>query len=571
MSKGFCLAIAFCSFFSSSVFSQTTYVPFGGKEQWLLDRMEIKLQTNNDFNLSTVKPYMRKVYVQQTEMIDSAIAAGSNPSHFSPVDQYNMDRFFSNNAEYAATYRESWKSKHPIGPFYTSKGNLLEVNQKDFYLSVNPAISQQQGVQTEMNGTRPFLNSKGVTARGLIAKKIGFNLFITDNQERGPIYYQDFVRKFNAVPGVGFYKGFKVNATDYYDFRGSVTWNVTKYINMQFGYDKNFIGNGYRSLFLSDFSNSYLFLKFNTRIWKINYTNIFAELYPSYKDNGANNRLPRKYMTLHHFSINATKWLNVGVLESVIFGRTDHYEFSYLLPVIFLRGLEGNNGSPDNANIGIDAKANIAKKLQVYTQVMFDEFKLDEIKAHDGWWGNKQAVQVGAKYVDAFGIPNLDLQAEFNSIRPFTYAHRDSVAGYNHYNQPLAHPLGANVREAIGIARYQPTNRLYLTAKVIAWEQGLDSAGYNFGSNTLLPYEQQGNGGSNPRIRDRQYFIGSGTKIRAVNASFAASYEIKENLFIDGSFLYRPYHYVAQPANNTTATMFSIGLRWNMARREYDY
>ena len=53
-----------------------------------------------------------------------------------------------------------------------------------------------------------------------------------------------------------------------------------KYLDFQFGYDKNFIGNGYRSLFLSDFGNSYLFLKINTRIWKFNYLNLFMELTP---------------------------------------------------------------------------------------------------------------------------------------------------------------------------------------------------------------------------------------------------------------------------------------------------
>ncbi len=571
MQKRYCFATAFLSLVSFIAFSQTTYLPFGGKEQWLLDRMEIKLQTNNDFNLSTVKPYMRRVYTQQAEMVDSAMTAGNNASNFSKVDQYNIDRLLSNNAEYAAHYRESWKSKRPIGPFYTSKGNLLEVNQKDFYLSVNPAINQQQSVQTEMDGTRPFLNGKGVTARGLIANKIGFNIYITDNQERGPSFYQEFVSKFSAVPGAGFWKPFKKNATDYYDFRGSATWNVTKYINMQFGFDKNFIGNGYRSLFLSDFGSPYLFLKLNTRIWKINYTNIYAQLTPSYATSRGDQRLPNKYMTLHHFSINATKWLNIGAFESIIFGREDRYEFSYLLPVIFLRGIEGQNGSPDNANIGFDVKANIAKKVQVYGQVMIDEFKLSEIKSGNGWWANKQAVQVGAKYVDAFGIRNLDLQVEYNSIRPFTYAHYDSVSSYNHYKLPLAHPLGANVREAIGIVRYQPINRLYITAKIIAWEQGLDSAGYNFGSNTLLPYVQFGSSGPNPRIRDYNFHIGSGTKVKAINASLAASYEIKENLFIDGSMLYRPYHYVATPLLNNNTTMFTIGLRWNMSRREYDY
>jgi hypothetical protein len=404
-------------FFTSFCFSQTTYVLPGGKEAWLLDRLEIKLQTNNDFNLSTVKPYMRRTYVRQAEILDSLLTTGSNEAKLSPIDQYNLDRFLANNTEYVMYPKQSWISEKSVGPFYKSKGNLLEVNQPDFYLSVNPAISQQQGVQTQMEDDRPFLNSKGVVARGLIANKIGFNFFLTDNQERGPLFQQAFIAGNKAVPGAGFYKTFKKTGVDYFDARGSVTWNVTKYINMQFGYDKNFIGNGYRSLLLSDFSSNYLFFKINTRIWKINYTNLFTELFPAFEKR-SDRLLPRKYMSLHHFSINATKWLNIGLLESIVFGRRNHFDFSYLLPVIFLRSIEQQNGSPDNANVGVDFKANIAKKLQLYGQVMFDEFKLSEMRAGRGWWANKQAVQLGGKYVDAFGIRNLDLQGELNFIRP---------------------------------------------------------------------------------------------------------------------------------------------------------
>ena len=47
---------------------------------------------------------------------------------------------------------------------------------------------------------------------------------------------------------------------------------------MQLGHDRNFIGNGYRSLILADYSTPYFFLKLNTRIWKFNYQNLFAEL-----------------------------------------------------------------------------------------------------------------------------------------------------------------------------------------------------------------------------------------------------------------------------------------------------
>ncbi len=108
---------------------------------------------------------------------------------------------------------------------------------------------------------------------------------------------------------------------------------------------------------------------------------------------------------------------------------------------MFLRPAEQQNGSADNAFVGLDFKANIAHRFQVYGQLMFDEFVLSEIKKGDGWWANKWALQLGAKYIDAFGVKNLDLQLETNLVRPFTYSHFDTVANYTHYNQPLAHPL----------------------------------------------------------------------------------------------------------------------------------
>ena len=272
-------------------------------------------------------------------------------------------------------------------------------------------------------------------------------------------------KKFHAVPGAGFYKPFKTTAYDYFDARGSIHVNATKYINIQFGYDKNFIGDGYRSLFLSDFANSYLFLKLNTHIWKINYQNLFMELSNGLSSSNSNEMLPKKYASMHHLSLQATKWLNIGFFESIIFGRSNHYEFSYLNPIIFLQSAEQQNGSLDNSNAGFDFKINIAHTLQLYGQIMLDEFVLKEVKAGNGWWGNKQGIQAGFKYIDAFKIKNFDLQGEINYVRPFTYSHIDSVANYSHYNQPLAHPLGANFYEIMLNLHYQPIPKLTLNLK----------------------------------------------------------------------------------------------------------
>ena len=80
---------------------------------------------------------------------------------------------------------------------------------------------------------------------------------------------QNRINTFRAVPGQGFYKTFKTTGVDYLDGRGGVTFNIAKFVDFQFGYDKQFMGNGYRSLYLSDYANNYLFLNLNLRVWRL--------------------------------------------------------------------------------------------------------------------------------------------------------------------------------------------------------------------------------------------------------------------------------------------------------------
>ena len=551
--------------------AQSSLLPQGAKESWLLERMDIKLMNDSLIGFSATKPFSRKMVVESIQkQVGNAAATGDTAQGgtdklstlFTRTDRYNMHDAMMNSSEWVTGDLSSFQSKKPfLSAFYQTKGDFFQVNQKDFFLAINPVIQQIQSVETGNTGQRIFLNSKGVSFRGLIAKKIGFDLYATDNQERPPSFVQQWEKKFDAVPGAGFYKPFKTTAYDYFDARGSIHFNATKYINLQFGYDRNFIGNGYRSLFLSDFGNNYLFLKINTRIWKLNYQNLFTEL--SNGRSHGDQLLPKKYMTMHHLGLQATKWLNIGFFEAVVFGRQNHFEFGYLTPIIFLRSAEQQNGSSDNAFVGFDFKANIAHTLQLYGQVLLDEFVLNQVKAGNGWWANKQAIQVGGKYIDAFKIKNLDLQGEINFVRPFTYSHYDSVSNYAHSNQPLAHPLGANFTELIGIIRYQPLPKWQVQAKLIVFRQGLDTANSNFGSNIFIL--------NTSRASDYGYKTGNGVKSTGANLSLWIGYEVLENLFIDASLMYRKLSVPSTAALAQKSTLFSIGLRMNMFRREYDY
>jgi hypothetical protein len=307
-----------------------------------------------------------------------------------------------------------------------------------------------------------------------------------------------------------------------------------------------------------------LFLKLNTGIWKINYQNIFTELHNAHIP-GGDKLVPKKYAAIHHLDIALAKWLNMGLYEAVIFGRKDRFDFGYLNPIIFYRSIEQQSGSFDNSIAGLDLKANVAKRFQFYSQLVLDEFLLSEIKKNRGWWANKWALQLGAKYIDAFSIKNLDLQLEHNRVRPFTYSHRDSVANFTHYNQPLAHPLGANFSEIIGIARYQPAPKWLINAKLIYYTQGRDSGSRSFGSNIFFPNTAP------YRTGDFGYSISDGWKTNVFYGSFLLSYELKENLFIELNALYRKQDTKTIPITSQNTSVISFGVRWNMHRREFDY
>ena len=81
--------------------------------------------------------------------------------------------------------------------------------------------------------------------------------------------------------------------------------------------------------------------------------------------------------------------------------------------------------------------------------------------------GNDDGTQIGYQEgIVFYGIKNLTLQGEFNTVAPSTYEIKDnSYQNYDHYNQPLAHPLGNNFNEIVGIVNYK-YKRLFTQVKI---------------------------------------------------------------------------------------------------------
>lgn len=558
--------------FNGALMAQSVYLPHGSREYQLLDRLEIKKTDSGGLELFTPRPVLRSSFVREVAHLDSiSKERGKSEAYdLTAVDYYNIEKLLMNNSELVPELAARFKSKKPfLNRFFLSRNNLYEVNRKDFSVVLNPVIQQTQSYDISKS-KRAFLNSKGLELRGTIGKTIGFYSYLTDNQEQGPSYVINRVDSLRAVPGAAFNKAFKNDLTkrDYFDVRGYITFKPGKIFDVQYGYDKNFIGYGQRSLFLGDGSAPNLFLKINTKVWKLNYQNLFMELTPTFQSTPGNTLLGKKYAAMHHLGINVNDNFNLGFFEAVIFNRTDKFDFSYMVPVIFYRAVESGLGSRDNALLGVDYKVNFFQHFQIYGQLLLDEFKLSYIKEKS--WGNKIGFQAGIKYIDVAGVENLDLIFEANMVRPFTYSHNDTSAytypasSYTHYNQPLAHPLGANFTEALAVLRYQPSPKWFFEFKNMIARQGMDSVPNpvrTFGGNIFI--------NNNRRYGDKDQELHQGYLSRTLYSSLLTSYEIRPNLYADASLVYR--RQVKKDAPTLSNAVITVGLRWNMLRREYDY
>jgi hypothetical protein len=563
------------------------YVPLDPNTYRLIDRYAIKYGPDSLQDPHTsARPYTRS-------------AAGHLGEHLldggdlSAADRFNAQYLVQDNWMFSSTGDSLNQSQKPfLKYFYRDQTDFYHVQTKDFSFRLNPVLLLQAGKDAgdnSLSGLR-YVNTRGAAFEGLIDQRLGFYGFFTDNQMAVPGWVQAQIRRDNAVPHEGYWKDYKTVGGSAYDFftaRGGITYAATRHINVQLAHDRNFIGNGYRSLILSDYSSPYFFLKLNTRVWKFNYQNIFAELTARRSISGADSLYPKKYLALHHLSFDVTNNFNIGVFESEVSGGPGRgLELQYLNPLIFYRAIEQQVGSTDNALLGLDFKWNIKHRAQLYGQLVLDEFKLSEIRAGDGWWSNKQAIQLGGKLIDLAGIRNLDLQVEFNFVRPYTYQHENLYTAYEQYQQPLAHPMGANLTEILGILSYQPLPRLSLVAKAFYTKQGLDfvysqvgqpTLFSNYGSNPLQPYNNRPLDASG-RPREYGYRVGDGNTSHLFHGDLTATYQPRLNLYLDASVIVR-HQSINQPINypaggfvgNGTEVYPSVALRWNIAQRLHEF
>lgn len=316
-------------------------------------------------------------------------------------------------------------------------------------------------------------NTRGFIASGTIGKDFYFETMFSENQSQFPHYISNYNNQTKIVPGQGRYKVFKTTGYDYAFSSGFISYQPIKKLNIQLGHGKQKIGNGYRSLLLSDNAFNYPYIRITSE-WlkgKLQYTNIYAVLMNLTTGGAATPQsteplFQKKAVSFQYLSYNINKRINVGLFQGMIWNAADsmnrqHLEWQYFNPVIFSNlGFYGLNNK-NNILFGGTANIKITDKISAYAQFMGDDF------SNTFALGNSFGYQVGIKYFDALKLKNLMLQAEYNDVAegsynsPFgTYSNQS----FSHYNQNLAYTPGYG-KELVLLGDYK-YHRAFLNAKL---------------------------------------------------------------------------------------------------------
>jgi len=520
-------------------------------------------------------PLSHSFYAQfddEINQVGSNNHTASKPLTYSEVSKYH---------DFKAENQKLMKNKDGWWGRKLWNEHFFQVQGEDYWITMNPIVDFRLGKSSPSDVSYTYQNTRGLQVQAGLGDNLVFTSTIYESQGRFADYYNQYIESIppdggnpGIIPGIGIAKRFKTDSYDFPSADANLTYTPSKAINLQLGYGRNFIGDGYRSLLMGDGASPYPYFKINTTFWKVKYTNTYMWLKDVRSEVTDEKTYATKFMANHYLSWNVSKRLNIGMFESVVWSNTNDrgFDMNFVNPIIFYRTVEFTSSSRSgNAVLGLTAKYKWNNQINFYGQFILDEFSLGEIKEQNKSWTNKYGYQIGAKYFNALNIKNLLLQVEYNHVRPYVYSHSDALTNYGHNNQSMGHQWGGNFREFIAIARYHK-GRYFADAKLTLGVRGLDfdttADSFNYGGNIYKPYEEN-------RPFDTGVVIGQGNKTNIMIADLQAGYLINPatNLKLFGSLIYRSFSPETDTATvfKQDTTWFTIGLRADIFNWYFDY
>jgi len=333
--------------------------------------------------------------------------------------------------------------------------HLLEVKNPDytFYFDYLPDLLVGKEFEDK---TSISLNTRGYQAGGTIGSNIYFYTSGFENQGKFPNYLNQYVLETGMVPGQAYDFNGGTGSKDWSYATSIIGYSPSAKVNIEAGIDKTFIGDGYRSMLLSDFASNYPLIRLKVDLGKkVRYMFMWAYMQDQTAPkldslSHAPNRI--KWGVFHYVDWSITNRASFGFFNAMIApgnydnGSSHGFDVNYINPILFLKSAAPSGPIPDNTLIGFNAKYKVLDKTIVYSQYIYDQL------AANG--NSKQGFQLGMRGADLASINSFNYLLEFNTAKPYNTANQYELVNYTDLNEPLSHPFGSNFKELLGILSY---------------------------------------------------------------------------------------------------------------------
>ncbi len=325
--------------------------------------------------------------------------------------------------------------------------HLIKLSDTNFTVVINPVVNFQyyNVAKGGADTTTYYVNTRGISVKGELGKKIFFSSIFVENQAVFPNYISNYIDTFGVVPGAGRVKPFKEEGVDYAFAESYISFSPVKTWNLQFGNNKRFFGNGYRSLVLSDNAFNYPHIYSENTFLKNRFKYVYLYGWMS-----TLNRLPnvttveapfvRKNMSVHALEYSYKSIFKIQIFDASIWSRFDSAQTSVTplsyQPIVGLSLVNTSSSVSHLAGVGVSVFP--FKTLKMYSQVMSNLQN-----------SSTTSFQLGLSGYRSFKNFGANLLAEFNKVSLNFYNGSGDFTNYAHYNQPIAHPLGSGFSELV--------------------------------------------------------------------------------------------------------------------------
>ena len=424
--------------------------------------------------------------------------------------------------------------------FKDSKQNYLYAyadSNASFFIDGSLRLSQRGSSGDSIGPNSIALGEGGFRLRGTLYNSVGFYLRASNGQKLSGSA-KDVRFAYQTDPVLRANTKFVNEQKNFDTFEGYLRYQTTKdWLALTVGREAIYQGFGYIDrMFLSNNTVPYDVIKLDLAYKSLSYSYFYGFL----KGDSLGNDINWKNIATHRLDIRFSDKFKAGFFESII-STNNPFSLNLINPVSFLISADLNTGpnstAVNNSLLGLDFEINPFKNFGFQSTLLIDDLNLGTLTQNDSSSNdNKFGYQVGAKYYEAFGLPNLDLSLEYTRLDPFVYSHRDNKNGYTNWDMSLGHNLQPNSDEVAVKANINVTNRIDLQL-LFQYQRSGEGFIYDNQGNVTGNYGGDINRGDFDKELTNKFLQGNRVN-RTIFTAFATFQPVRQ-LFFDFKYQYK--------------------------------